>query len=974
MKTVKFIIDGKEIETQEETTILEAALEAGIYIPHLCHIPGYGLRSHASCRMCLVQVEGWRKKKGLVTSCTQPAAEGMVVYTNTPDVVETRREVLEMIMSEHPDRCFTCTRDERCFLFNVCQRDVVVTDRCLICAKNGRCELQVVVDFVGYPQQRFRSAEETVFPIIRTNPFIERDWNKCISCGRCVRVCDEIRGVGVLSFTRRGDHMVVDTIFGDNMEDTGCQFCGQCVLVCPVGALMKRVNKYVGYPDHTASTICSYCSCGCNLQLEMLDGQIISVMPVRNDEVNKDCLCVKGHFGFDYVQSEARLSGPFVRRSGVLTSANWDEALDTVARRLTAIKKKHGPEAIGIVASAECTNEENYLTQKLARAVIGTNNLDDGGEPGHKATLKGLTAAFGSAAMTNPMADLEKAGCIFVVGSDITQTHPIAALRIKWAVRKGAKLVVANPREIELRRFAHFWLPNKPGTEVALVNGIMQVMIEQELWDRSFVEERCEQFEALAASLGQYTPERVSEIAGVPQEDIVAAARLLATAGRDPEYRVPAVFDSLVYEVGSQGETDGLCIIYGSGLTHHSNALDGVQALANLALLTGCLGREGGGLYPLAGQNNVQGACDMGALPDHLPGFQRLDDEAARHRFETAWGVETLPEKAGLTLLEMLKAAHEGKIKALYVIGQNPLLLAPDPDYVKECLEALDFLVVQDFFLTETAQLADVVLAGVSFAEKEGTFTNAERRVQRVRKVMEPIEEAKPDWGIICELAEKMQGEEKAVSFSYNDPSEVMSEINRLVPIYGGITYEHLEQGGIQWPCPAPDHPGTPVLYRDGFDRGKGRFVPVEYKALDDQPDEEYPYYLNVGSILFHHHVGKMSLCSNSLVGISPECLLEINPQDAEKLGVTEGDVVKVASRRGELTIRAKVSDRSQPGQVFTTFHYPDKAVNRLLGRVSEPGKEFPELGTCAVRLERVEEPAVEEPEKALAEQMSQAT
>ncbi len=972
MKTVKFTIDGKEIETPEGTTILEAALAAGIYIPHLCHIPGYGLRSHASCRMCLVQVEGWRKKKGLVTSCTQPAAEGMVVYTTTPDVVETRREVLEMIMSEHPDRCFTCTRDEHCFLFNVCQRDDVVTDRCLICAKNGRCELQKVVNFVGYPQQRFRSAEEHVFPIIRTNPFIERDWNKCISCGRCVRVCDEIRGVGVLTFTRRGKHMVVDTIFGDSMEDTGCQFCGQCVLVCPTGSLMKRVNKYVGYPDYSVSTICSYCSCGCNLQLEMLDGQIISVTPHRNDEVNKDCLCVKGHFGFDYVQAEARLSGPFVKRSGVLTRTTWDEALDTVARRLTEIKDKYGPQAIGIVASAEGTNEENYLTQKLARAVIGTNNIDDGGNPGHKATLKGLTAALGFAAMTNPMADIEKAGCIFVIGSDITQTHPIAALRIKWAVRKGAKLIVANPREIELCRFAHLWLPVKPGTEVALLNGMMQVMVGQELWDRSFVEERCEQFEALAASLAQYTPEQVSEISGVPQEDIVTAARLLATGGRHPEYRAPAVYDSLVYEAGSQGETDSSCLIYGSGITHHSNALDGVHALANLAMLAGCLGREGGGLYPLAGQNNVQGACDMGALPHYLPGFQRLDDEDARHKFETAWGVETLPQKPGLALLEMLKAAHEGKLKALYVIGQNPLLVAPDFDYAKECLEALDFLVVQDFLPTETAQLADVVLAGVSFAEKDGTFTNAERRVQRVRKVMEPIEEARPDWRIICELAEKMQGDgEKAIFFSYADPSEVMGEINGLVPIYGGITCERLEQGSIQWPCPDSDHPGTPILYREGFDRGKGRFVPVEYKALDEQPDEEYPYYLSIGSILFHHHVGKMSMNSRSLVGIAPECLLEINPQDAEKLGVIEGDMVKVTSRQGELILRAEVTDRSQPGQVFTTFHYPDKAVNRLLPFAVG---QFPELNTCAVKLERVEETAGEEAEKVLTEQISGAT
>jgi formate dehydrogenase alpha subunit len=947
---VRLTIGGREVETQAGKSILEAALEAGIYIPHLCWLPQ--LQPYAGCRLCLVQIKGWQKRLGLVTACTQPVAPEMEVLIDTPEVIETRREVLELILSDHPDRCLTCTREVRCPPFAACTRDPVVTDRCVICAKNERCELQEVVDHIGVKRQRFYGKRRE-YPIERTNPFIERDWNKCIHCGRCVRACVEIRGVGAIDFAYRGQEMMVTTPFEEEMKDTNCEFDGQCVLVCPTGALMERRHKYAGNPDHSVATICPYCGCGCNIRVHLKGGKIIRVTPEADNSVNEDCLCVKGHFGYDFVQSAARLKGPLVRRrGGALAKAKWDRALDLVAQRLTEIKEEYGPDAIGVIASAKCTNEENYLTQKLARAVVGTNNVDSCADLCHKPTLQGLTAAFGQPAMTNSIADIEKAGCIFVIGSNTTETHPIVALRIKWAVRKGAKLIVANPREIDLCRFAHVWLRHNPGTDVALINGMMRVILDADLWDGAFASQHCEGFYPLLLSLQKYDLDHVSEVTGVTAEDIVTAARLFAMGGRDPEYQMPPVYYGPLAEVGAQGETDSSCILYGTGITHHIGAVNSVRALANLAMLTGNLGVEGGGLNPLAGQNNVQGACDMGTLPTRLPGYQPMDDAKVREKFEQAWQVG-LPAERGLSLMEMLWAAHEGKLKALYIIGENPMLSAPDLTFVRECLENLEFLVVQDIFFTETAQLADVVLAGASFAEKEGTFTNAERRVQLLRRVIPPVNDGKADWQIICELAKRMTTSASSDGWGYTHPAEVMTEINRLVPIYRGITYDRLEGGGLQWPCPGLDQPGTKILYETGFDRGKGQFIPVEYDEPSEPHDEEYPLTLVTGRILFHYHTGRMTMRSKGLVAIRPEGYAEIHSQDAENLGISDGDMVKVISRQGEVTTKVRVSNSSLPGTVFMTFHYAESPVNQLIGHDVDPETQVHNLKTCAVRLER---------------------
>jgi predicted molibdopterin-dependent oxidoreductase YjgC len=966
MPTVTLTIDGRKVEAPADSSILKAALDHGIYIPHLCYLER--LRPYAGCRLCLVEIEGYRKKDQLPTACTEPVRDGLVVYTNTPTIAQCRREVLELILSDHPDRCLTCPRPQRCPPFSACQRDPVVTDRCVICAKNERCELQQVVDHVGVHQQRFYGMRHE-FPLERTNPFIERDWNKCIACGRCVRACVEIRGVGAIDFAYRGKRMVVTTPFEDEMKDTNCEFDGQCVTVCPTGALMERVNKYMGYPDRSVPTICPYCGVGCNIRINLKGTQIIGVSPRDpQNPVNRDSLCVKGHYAYDFIQSSARLTTPLIKRpTGTPQKATWDEALDLVAGRLADIRDQYGPDSIGVITSAKCTNEEIYLSQKFARTVIGTNNVDQCAQLCHTPTLEALTRSFGSAAMTTSHEQIERAGCIFVIGSNTTETHPIIALRIKWAVQKGAKLIVASPREIDLCRFAHLWLQLKPGTDVALVNGLMRVILDEELWDAQFVGERCSGFYPLAMALQKYPVEQVAATTGVPAEDIVMAARLIGTGGRDPRYVMPPVYYGPLAEVGTHGDTDGTCILYGTGITHNYHAVEAVQSLANLAMITGNLGREGAGLCPLAGQNNVQGACDMGALPNTLPGYQPVSDPAARRTFEDAWGV-SLPTKPGLNMLEMLEEAKERNLKALYVIGANPMLSAPDLKHVRESLESLEFLVVQDIFYSETAQLADVVLPAASFAEKDGTFTNTERRVQRVRAAIPAPGESQADWQILSTLAQhpRLRREPRPrpnlpppldfSSWNYTHPSAILSEINRLVPQYGGITYDRLESGGLQWPCPTLHHPGTEILYTEGFDQKKGQIIPVDYAAPLEQADAEYPLILTTGRILFHYHTGRMTMRSRGLVKIRPEGFIEIHPDDDAVLGVADGDTVRVTSRRGEVLIRAKLTDRTPRGQVFMSFHYAENAVNLLTGRSPDPSTRMPDLKYCAVRVEKVDE------------------
>ena len=669
-------------------------------------------------------------------------------------------------------------------------------------------------------------------------------------------------------------------------------------------------------------TTCVYCGSGCNLYLKVRDGKVVGVLPDEKGP-GQGKLCIKGWAAHEFIHHPKRLTKPLIKgKDGKFKETDWNTALLLVKQKLTEIRKKYGPDAIGVFGSAKATNEENYLLQKFARAVIGTNNVDHCARLCHSSTVVGLAGTLGSGAMTNSIDELENSDVIFITGSNTTEQHPLIATRILRAVRKGATLIIADPRSIDLVEFAAIHMSQKPGTDVALINGMMNVILSEKLYDEEFVNTRTENFEAMKKVVEKYTPESVEKITTVPAEKIREAARLYAKA-------------------------DKAAIIYSMGITQHTTGVDNVASTANLAMLTGNLGKESVGVNPLRGQNNVQGACDIGALPNVFSGYQKVDSDDLRKKFEEAWGV-MLPSKPGLTIVEMINAASDS-IKAIYLMGENPMLSDPDINHVKEQLEKLDFLVCQDIFLSETAELADVVLPAAAYAEKDGTYTSTERRVQRIRKAVDPPGEARADWEIIVDLAKHMGYNE----MNYTSPKEIMDEIAKLTPIYGGMHYDRIEVTGLQWPCPNREHPGTKFLHKDKFARGLGLFTAIEFIPPAEQPDGTYPFILTTGRILYHFHTGTMTRKSPTLEIQAPEGFIEINPKDAQKLGISEGDKVRVKSRRGEIIIKAKVTDRVQPGIVFIPFHFAEAAANKLTNSAYDPKAKIPELKVCAVKLEK---------------------
>ncbi|MCG2777232.1 MAG: formate dehydrogenase subunit alpha, partial [Desulfobacterales bacterium] len=765
MKKIKLIIDGRETTTPKGSTVLEAIQKAGIYVPTLCHDPD--LKPYGACRLCIVQIEGMR---GLPTSCTTPVEEGMIIHTETDEIQSIRRSIVELAIANHP------------------------TD-CLVCDKSQECELLKVARYLGVEKRsidRLRR-EPLIRPTDTSNPAFDIDPNKCILCGKCVRACHEIVGLGAIDFAFRGYNTQIGPFELKPIAQSVCQSCGECVARCPTGALMP---KHVIPAQREVKTICPYCGVGCSLYLGIRGQKIVQVRGDYESPVNKGGLCVKGRYGIDFVNHPDRLTRPLIRKEdapkGVSQSeifeafreADWDEALERVSKGLARILDRHGPDAIGVLSSAKCTNEDNYVIQKFVRAVLGTNNVDHCARLCHASTVAAALSAFGDGAMSNSISDIDHADVVFVIGSNTTECHPIIGRKIKLVVRSNkAKLIVADPRAIELSDMAEVHLNHLPGTDVALLNGMMQQIIQEGLYDRTFVEERCEDFGSFLESLKPYTLDAVEEITGVPSEKIRQSSMLFARAKR-------------------------AMVLYGMGITQHTTGTDNVKAIANLLMLTGNLGRRGTGFSPLRGQNNVQGACDMGALPNVFPGYQRVNEQSVRSKFEKAWGKD-LDGNPGLTLTEMFEAAHEGRIKAMYIVGENPMLSEADLWHARRALAKLDLLVVQDLFLTETAQMADVVLPAASFAEKDGTFTNTERRVQRVRKATEPPGEAKLDWEIISEVAARL-----GYPLAYGSSAEIMDEIAQVTPIYHGINFDRLNKKGLQWPCCDQGHPGTPFCSR----------------------------------------------------------------------------------------------------------------------------------------------------------------
>jgi formate dehydrogenase alpha subunit len=899
-ETVTLSIDGQAVSVPKGTTILEAAEQIGIEIPTLCHLKE--LAPDGSCRMCTVEIEGGRKG-GLTTACTAHCQENMVVYTSSERVKDSRRFVLDLLLSNHKMECFSC-------------------------GKNGDCKLQDYSMEYGVDNTTFTEGKR--MPCHQedtTSPFFDYDPEKCIMCRRCSRVCQLRQGRDIISIAKRGFDTKMTLSYDTSFDQSLCESCGNCVSVCPTGALVAKEHKsYREWETKKIPTTCPHCGTGCQMNLVVKGNKLVGVEPL-NGEANKNLLCVKGKFAsYKFVGSGDRLTEPLIKRNGVFEPASWEEALTLVADKFNQLKADYGADSLAGFSCSRSTNEDNFVFQKMMRAAFGTNNVDNCARVCHSASVHGLAHTLGSGAMTNPIADITTdVDVILLVGSNPEEAHPVIGSQIRQAMQRGTKVIVVDPRKIDLVKDCELHLQLQAGTNVAFANGMMHVILKEGLADRDFIENRTEGFEAVEQLVAEYTPEKVAEICHIDPEDLIQAARLYANAEKAP-------------------------IIYCLGVTEHSTGTEGVMSMSNLAMLVGKLGKPGCGVNPLRGQNNVQGACDMGCMPYDFPGYQKVNNPEIIAKFEKAWNVE-LNKKTGLTSTQVLPAAIKGDIKGLYIFGEDPIVTDPDTNHVRKALENLDFLVVQELFMTETAAYADVVLPGISYAEKDGTFTNTERRVQRIRKAVEPKGQAREDYAIFCEVMTRL-----GYPCHYNSAKEIMDEIAAVTPSFAGINFERLEKGGLQWPCRSLDDPGTKIMHVGEFARGKGLFMAIPYKKARELPDEEFPYLMSTGRMLYHYNTRAMTGRTEGINQIVNRSYIEINAVDAARLGINEGDKVKVSSRRGTIETYAAVGNRVFPQEVFMTFHFPDGNVNELTNAEFDDIAIIPEYKVCAVAIEPIKQ------------------
>ena len=900
-ETVELTIDGAKVTVPAGTSIMRAAMEVGNQIPKLCATDS--INAFGSCRLCLVEIEG---RNGTPASCTTPVAPGMVVHTQTPRLKALRNGVMELYISDHPLDCLTC-------------------------AANGNCELQTQAGVVGLREVRYGYEGENHLKDVKdtSNPYFTYDPSKCIVCNRCVRACEETQGTFALTVDGRGFESRISPGQMENFFDSECVSCGACVQACPTATLSEKSLYDIGQPEHSVVTTCAYCGVGCTFKAEMRGDELVRMVPYKDGKANHGHSCVKGRFAWGYATHKDRILKPMIRAkiSDPWREVSWEEAINYAASEVKRIQAKYGRASAGGITSSRCTNEETYLVQELVRAGFGNNNVDTCARVCHSPTGYGLGQAFGTSAGTQEFDSIEYTDVILVIGANPTDAHPVFGSHMKKRLRAGAKLIVIDPRQIDLVKSPHikadYHLPLRPGTNVAMLDALAHVIVTEGLINEAFVQERCDpaEFSAWAKFVSEErnSPEVVAKITGVPAETIRAAARLYATGGN-------------------------AAIYYGLGVTEHSQGSTTVMAIANIAMATGNIGREGVGVNPLRGQNNVQGSCDMGSFPHEFPGYRHVSNDAVRELFESIWGVK-LDNDPGLRIPNMMDAAIDGTFKALYIQGEDILQSDPDTHHMSAGLAAMECVIVQDLFLNETANYAHVFLPGCSFLEKDGTFTNAERRIQRVRKVMAP-KNGYADWEITMMLAKALGYEMR-----YKDPGHIMDEIAKVTPTFANVSYKLLDEvGSVQWPCNADALLGTPTMHIDHFVRGKGQFLLTEYIPTDEKTGPRFPLMLTTGRILSQYNVGAQTRrTANS--SWHPEDVLEIHPHDAEDRGIRDGDWVRVKSRAGETTLHAKISERVAPGVVYTTFHHPLTQANVVTTDFSDWATNCPEYKVTAVQI-----------------------